>query len=154
MLQMYCWPSIRNNVQYKTYFPLLPFDVRDSSAVVFSCPSMSVPVVNARASVIHWIANTFTTTHTTRHLIYTDITAPNFILIYSDTCLSTLKWKTDKSNTGFWFIEFFPSNASYSQGETIRISSNSVPLALISLAVPTEPCQVDTLRYTKTHIST
>jgi len=44
---MYSCSSIRNNVQFKTYLPLLPPDVRDSSAVVygptFSCPSMSGP---------------------------------------------------------------------------------------------------------------
>ena len=45
------------------------------------------------------------------------------------------------------------SNASYLQGETIKGSfylSLSLSLTLVSLVVPTEPCQVNTLRYKKT----
>ena len=43
-----------------------------------------------------------------------------------------------------------PSNASYSQGETIKVVFFiSVPLTLTSLVVPTEPRKVNTLRYKK-----
>jgi len=38
--------------------------------------------------------------------------------------------------------------------KTLKALSISLPLTLISLDVPTEPCQVDNLRYKKKHTHT
>jgi len=54
-----------------------------------------------------------------------------------------------KAELSFALLNPCPSSASYSQGDTVKDLYNSLPLALISLVVPTEPCQVGTLRYIK-----
>ena len=65
----------------------------------------------------------------------------------SNTCLSKLKWKTDQSRIKFccYWIFSFPMLI-------IQRKKLKFPLVLISLVVPTEPRQVNTLRYKKTHI--
>ena len=47
----------------------------------------------------------------------------------SNTCLSTLKWKTDQAELSPAVLHFCPSNASYSQGEAIKYSFISLFLS-------------------------
>jgi len=71
------------------------------------------------------------------------------ILIDSNMCLSTLKWKTDRSKTKFCFIASLSVQCKLLTGRMCKGPFITLPLAPISLVVPTAPCQVDTLPYIK-----
>jgi hypothetical protein len=64
--------------------------------------------------------NTITKTHMTHHFTNISIQCIQFILVNSDMFLSTLKWKTVKRKIYFFLLNLYPSNASYSQGETVK----------------------------------
>jgi hypothetical protein len=71
------------------------------------------------------------------------------ILIDSNMCLSTLKWKTDRSKTKFCFIASLSLQCKLLTGRMYKGPFITLRLAPISLVVPTAPCQVDILPYIK-----
>jgi hypothetical protein len=94
----HCWNSM-----WMTYLSLLAVDV--------------FFYVEPWVYFVHWIHNSFTETHITCHFTsftqhFANLTHSTQhilqILTDSNTCLSTLKWKTDQSRIKSCFIESLP----------------------------------------------
>jgi hypothetical protein len=132
----HCWQPMQ-----KTYLSLLEVDVFSKvETSAYFVEWIHRNIYNMSQSISQKLIQ-----HVSLHMLVSIV----YTLLLHIQTLVFQQWseRRVKAELSFALLNLCPSNASYAQGETLKASFFiSLPLTLISLVVPTEPCQVDILR--------